>query len=80
MSMNGGYQIARPGSAVPYSGNVPRGAVTPYAGPATARPMTVVDRFRQNGSTGRDDTPLRKYRQLRRIRFPKLMCQGPRRQ
>jgi hypothetical protein len=60
MGMNGGYNIARPGSAAPFAASVPRGPVTPYSGPAPiARPMTIVDRFRQNGSTGRDDAPLR---------------------
>jgi hypothetical protein len=45
-----------PYSSMPMSGMGPMGPPS-YA--QTPRPMNVVDRFRQNGRPGRDDSPLR---------------------
>jgi hypothetical protein len=52
-------EIARPGSAMPYPAISGLGSMGPPSYAQTPRPMNVVDRFRQNGRPGRDDSPLR---------------------
>jgi hypothetical protein len=52
---------------MPFPTPMARGPMAPYPNLGqTPRPITLVDRLRQNGRTDRDDSPLRKLSALPR--------------